>query len=55
MLYVFFSGLFVVQMDLNIISNNIVNVNMFGFKELCVEFGDVYFILFFINVKMILG
>lgn len=49
------SGVFVVQKDLDIIVNNIVNVNMVGFKELCVEFGDVYVVFLLVGGKIKVG
>lgn len=40
---------------MDVIVNNIVNVNIVGFKEFCVEFGDVYVVLLFLGGKIKVG
>lgn len=44
-LNIVFIGINVVQFDFNVIVNNIVNVNIIGFKGLCVEFVDVFVVI----------
>lgn len=49
------SGLNVVQVQFDVISNNIVNVDMIGFKGLCIVFGDIYVNFVFGNSDMVVG
>lgn len=48
-------GINVVNVDLNVIVNNIVNVNIIGFKQLCVEFVDLFLVISYGLFKNVIG